>query len=340
MKSSASLKAYNTFGIDHACMSLHEISDKAELISTCLELYRQDLPVLILGGGSNIVLVDDYQGHVVRILTKGIKIEEDETYFYLRVEAGENWHDLVSLCVDNDIGGIENLALIPGTVGAAPIQNIGAYGIEFGDICDWVEYLDLSSGELKCLSGFECHFTYRESIFKGKLKGQVMITAVGIKLAKEWQPILAYGPLSSLAKGGIEPRHVFDYVCQLRREKLPDPLVLGNAGSFFKNPVVPVATFERLRDHYPDIVAFQMGSQEMKLAAAWLIDKAGLKGMSCADASVHEQQALVLVNNGAATGRDVCQLADLIIDRIVQLFGIQLEPEPRIIGATGEINKG
>lgn len=340
MKSSASLKAYNTFGIDHSCLFLHEVRDKATLMSTCLDLYAQGLPVLVLGGGSNIVLVDDYQGHVVKILTKGIEIHEDDEYVYIRVEAGENWHDLVSLCVGKGIGGLENLALIPGSVGAAPIQNIGAYGVEFCDICDWVEYLDLPAGEAKRLIGADCQFAYRESIFKGELKAQAVITSVGIKLAKQWQPNLSYGPLKSLMVDGITPKCVFNFVCQLRQEKLPDPLVLGNAGSFFKNPIVPVATFERLRDNYPDIVAFQMGNQNMKLAAAWLIDKAGLKGVSCSDASVHEQQALVLVNNGEATGRDVCQLADLIIDRIMQLFDIQLETEPRLIGATGEMNKG
>ncbi|WP_299494162.1 UDP-N-acetylmuramate dehydrogenase [uncultured Shewanella sp.] len=338
MKSSASLKAYNTFGIDHSCLFLHEARDRAMLISTCLDLYAQDLPMLILGGGSNIVLVDDFQGHVVKVLTKGITFAEDDACYYLQVEAGENWHELVSFCVKEGIGGLENLALIPGTVGAAPIQNIGAYGVEFCEICEWVEYLDLSSGELTRLAGSECEFSYRESVFKHRLKGRAVITAIGIKLPKQWQPILSYGPLSILDKGALEPKHIFDYVCQLRREKLPDPLVLGNAGSFFKNPVVPVATFERLQDHYPDIVAFQMGEQSMKLAAAWLIDKAGLKGMRFSDASVHEQQALVLVNNGTATGHDVCQLAELIIERIMQLFGIKLEAEPRLIGATGEIN--
>lgn len=340
MKPSASLKAYNTFGIEHSCLFLHEVSDKATLVSTCLDLYAQDLPVLILGGGSNIVLVDDYQGHVVKVMTKGIQCEEDEAFFYLNVEAGENWHELVTFCVKEGMGGLENLALIPGTVGAAPIQNIGAYGVELCDICDWVEYLELASGELKRLSMAECEFAYRESIFKQALKGKAVITAIGIKLSKQWQPILSYGPLHAIEQVDLEPKHVFDYVCQLRREKLPDPSVLGNAGSFFKNPIVSVSTFERLQASYPDIVAFKMGQQHMKLAAAWLIDKAGLKGLRCSDASVHEKQALVLVNHGGATGRDVCQLAELIIERIMQLFGVQLEAEPRLIGAMGEINKG
>ncbi|WP_299008647.1 UDP-N-acetylmuramate dehydrogenase [uncultured Shewanella sp.] len=338
MKPSASLKAYNTFGIEHSCLFLHEVRDKATLVSTCLELYAQDLPVLILGGGSNIVLVDDYQGHVVKVMTKGIRCEEDDDFFYLNVEAGENWHELVTFCVREGMGGLENLALIPGTVGAAPIQNIGAYGVEFCDICHWVEYLDLASGKLKRLSTAECEFAYRESIFKQALKGTAVITAVGIKLAKQWQPILSYGPLHAIAQVNLAPKHIFEYVCQLRREKLPDPSVLGNAGSFFKNPIVSVSTFEGLQARYPDIVAFEMDHQQMKLAAAWLIDKAGLKGMRCSDASVHEKQALVLVNHGEATGHDVCQLAELIIERIMQLFGVQLEAEPRLIGAMGEIN--
>ena len=331
-----SLKSYNTFKIDHSCAELIHVKSKAELISTCLELYRGEQSFLVLGGGSNVVLTDDYLGTVVHVETKGIEFSEDDEYHYLGVAAGENWHDLVETTLSMSISGLENLALIPGTVGAAPIQNIGAYGVELMQVCDWVEYLDLRNGELKRLAANECKFRYRDSIFKRELLSCAVITSIGLKLRKRWEPVISYGPLRAFEKGSVTAKQVFDCICNMRNTKLPNPDVLGNAGSFFKNPVVSRAVFDSLVENHPGIVGFTVDEDSVKLAAGWLIDKAGLKGLKVGDAAVHEQQALVLVNLGYATGKDVTHLAKKVIRAIVDLYGIDLEAEPRIIGANGE----
>lgn len=331
-----SLKSFNTFGVDQSCLSLIEVHSKAELRSTCLSLYHLNLPMLVLGGGSNIVFVDDFNGTVVRVLSKGIALHEDENWFYLEVEAGESWHELVEFTLDKDMPGLENLALIPGTVGAAPIQNIGAYGVELCNVCDWVEYLDLESGEFIRLKANECQFGYRESIFKGDLRNNVVITAVGIRLAKDWQPKLSYGPLQSFESSTVTALDIFERVCQVRREKLPDPAVLGNVGSFFKNPIVSAATYLELAPRFPSIVGYAQVNGDVKLAAGWLIEQAGLKGFILGNAAVHDKQALVLINRGGATGQDICRLALHVIERVETVFGVRLEAEPRLIGSKGE----
>ena len=330
-----SLKAYNTFAIDQGCISIIEVDSKQALIQSCLGLYQEQKPFLLLGGGSNILLTEDYLGSIVHILTKGIEVKDDGESYLVAVEAGENWHELVKHCLRLGIGGLENLALIPGTVGAAPIQNIGAYGVEFEDVCDWVEYLDLSDGKLKRLSAAECRFSYRDSIFKAELKGLAVITSVGFKFSKVWQPKLSYGPLQKLDSKTVTPSQVFDCICETRMSKLPDPKVLGNAGSFFKNPIITQEQFLILQEQYPSIVGYPVDSG-VKLAAGWLIDHAGLKGFSIGKAAVHEQQALVLVNTGEATGDDVARLARYIIEKISTQFAVKLEAEPRVIGAYGE----
>ncbi|MBL4817428.1 MAG: UDP-N-acetylmuramate dehydrogenase [Shewanella sp.] len=331
-----SLKSYNTFQIDHSCAELIHAKSKAELIATCLKLYRSEQDFLVLGGGSNIVLTDDYLGTVVHVETKGIEFSEDDEYHYLSVAAGENWHQLVETTLSMSISGLENLALIPGTVGAAPIQNIGAYGVELMQVCDWVEYLDLRTGELKRLATNECHFRYRDSIFKGELLTCAVITAVGLKLRKHWEPVISYGPLRTFEKGCVTAKQIFDCICNMRNTKLPNPNLLGNAGSFFKNPVVSRVVFDSLVENHPGIVGFPIDEDSVKLAAGWLIDRAGLKGLKVGDAAVHEEQALVLVNKGHATGTDVTRLAMKVISAIVERYGIKLAAEPRIIGANGE----
>lgn len=331
-----SLKPFNTFGVDQSCLSLIEVHSKAEFQSTCLSLYHSNLPMLVLGGGSNVVFTDDFNGTVVRVLSKGISLHEDESFFYLEVEAGENWHELVEFALDRNMPGLENLALIPGTVGAAPIQNIGAYGVELCDVCDWVEYLDLASGELIRLKANECQFAYRESIFKGDLRNSAVITAVGIRLVKDWQPRLAYGPLQSFDPLTVTALDIFERVCQVRREKLPDPAVLGNAGSFFKNPIISAATYLELALRFPSIVGYAQANGDVKLAAGWLIEQAGLKGFVLGNVAVHDKQALVLINRGGATGQDICRLALHVIERVEAVFGVTLEAEPRVIGLKGE----
>lgn len=331
-----SLKSFNTFGLAQSCKELVAADSKAAIKDICLPIWQRQEPMLVLGGGSNVVFTDDFHGTVVRILSKGIKLSQDESFFYLEVEAGENWHELVEFTLDRNMPGLENLALIPGTVGAAPIQNIGAYGVELCDVCDWVEYLDLESGEFIRLTANECQFAYRESIFKGALRNCAVITAVGIRLAKDWQPKLAYGPLQSFDSLTVTAWDIFERVCQVRREKLPDPMVLGNAGSFFKNPIISAATYLELALRFPSVVGYAQTNGDVKLAAGWLIEHAGLKGFVLGKVAVHDKQALVLVNRGGATGQDICRLALHVIERVEAVFGVTLEAEPRVIGLIGE----
>ena len=331
-----SLKDFNTFGLAQGCLQLVRANTLDLLIDTCCKLYQSQLPMLILGGGSNIVLCEDFLGTVVLVETKGIDISEDENNHYLSVAAGESWHDLVCFCLQKGIAGLENMALIPGTVGAAPIQNIGAYGVELEQFCDWVDYLDLDSGKQIRLPADQCKFAYRDSVFKNELLGTSVITRVGFKLSKVWQPQLGYGPLREFDAKQVTPKQVFDCICATRIAKLPDPAVYGNAGSFFKNPVIESAQFDSLTTVYPDIVGYPHGVDQIKVAAGWLIDKAGLKGYQIGGAAVHTEQALVLINKGNATSDDVLALAKSIVKKIEVKFGITLEAEPRMITATGE----
>jgi len=332
-----SLKSYNTFGIDHACAAIIYADTRAQLIDSCLALYRQEKPFLILGGGSNILLTQNYLGTVVKVQTRGICVSEDDKNHYLAVEAGENWYELVKYCLNEGIFGLENLALIPGTVGAAPIQNIGAYGVEFVQLCDWVEYLDLRTGVLNRLTVAQCQFAYRDSIFKCGLKNVAVITRVGLKLPKDWQPNLSYGPLQNFSSIHVTAKQIFDRICMIRQQKLPDPAITGNAGSFFKNPIVSLELFSRLQQQHADIIGYPVAEGQMKLAAAWLIDNAELKGVCVGKAAVHQQQALVLINIGGASGDDLVSLAKKIIATVMAKYGVYLEPEPRVIGAIGEI---
>ncbi|MBL4915587.1 UDP-N-acetylmuramate dehydrogenase [Shewanella schlegeliana] len=331
-----SLKPFNTFALAHSCRELVHAVSTEQLIESCCSLYQASEPMLILGGGSNVIFCDDFNGTVVLVETKGIDITEDIGNYYLSVAAGENWHELVCFCLDHGFAGMENLALIPGTVGAAPIQNIGAYGVEMEQFCDWVEYVDLTTGEYNRLSAERCEFGYRDSIFKRQLLGKALITQVGFKLPKQWRPELEYGPLKAINVDGVTPRQVFDCICETRLSKLPDPKVLGNAGSFFKNPVIDSTKFDILSKSYPSIVGYPHGAGKTKVAAGWLIDSAGLKGFKVGGAAVHDKQALVLVNTGDATSEDVVILAGSIVEKIEQKFGITLEAEPRMIGAYGE----
>ncbi|MFQ6372959.1 UDP-N-acetylmuramate dehydrogenase [Shewanella sp. YIC-542] len=331
-----SLKPFNTFGLDAACQTLVEANSVSELLQYCLAFQKRQTPFIVLGGGSNLLLLENYQGAVIRIQLKGISVHEDSSFYYLTVAAGESWHGLVKYCLSHHMAGLENMALIPGTVGAAPIQNIGAYGLEFADVCEWVEYLELPGGDIKRLAASACEFDYRESIFKGELRDKAVITQVGLKLAKAWQPRLNYGPLQHLATDSVSPQQIFDAVCDVRRRKLPDPKVLGNVGSCFKNPIVSAAQYAQLHSEHGDIAAHPLPSGEVKIAAAWLIDKAGLKGKRFGGVGVHDGQPLVLVNHGDATGTDVALAVQSIRARVQSLFGIVLALEPRTYGAQGE----
>jgi UDP-N-acetylmuramate dehydrogenase len=331
-----SLTKLNTLGIDVTCKELLHATNRKQVVDACMETIHRKAPLLVIGGGSNIVLTSHFEGTVVVIESKGVTVDEDINGYRLVVEAGENWHDLVSFCLESNMPGLENLALIPGSVGAAPIQNIGAYGAEFAQYCEWVEYLDLETGECQRLDASECLFGYRDSVFKQVLKQRAVILSVGLWLDKQWNPNLSYGPLRGFDRDSVIPKAVFDCICATRQQKLPDPKVLGNVGSFFKNPIVSKSHYQVLQQQYPDIVGYVVNEHEVKLAAGWLIEQAGLKGASIGGASVHLQQALVLVNKNGATGDDVCQLALHIIATIRNHFMVTLEVEPRIIGVSGQ----
>ncbi|WP_424409516.1 UDP-N-acetylmuramate dehydrogenase [Pasteurella sp. PK-2025] len=333
-----SLQPFHTFALPAQAEKIIEITSLAQLKQQWADCQAQQKPVLFLGQGSNVLFVEDFQGTVLINRLLGIEHQQDDEYHYLHVHAGENWHALVKWCLDQNIHGLENLALIPGCAGSAPIQNIGAYGVEFKDVCDYVDVLNLHTGEPFRLTHTQCQFGYRESIFKHEYAQGYVITAVGLKLSKNWQPVLKYGSLANLDQSAVTSQQVFEEVCAVRQSKLPDPAVLGNAGSFFKNPVIANAHFESMKDEYPTMPHFPQADGSVKLAAGWLIDQCGLKGYQIGGAAVHQQQALVLINTGTATGADVVELAHHVRQKVAQKFDVWLQPEVRFIGATGEVD--
>ena len=292
---------------------------------------------MFLGGGSNVLFCKDYEGLVIKNSIKGIHVvSEDEQHVLLKVYSGEGWHDLVMHCVANNWGGIENLSLIPGTVGAAPMQNIGAYGVELEKVFVELEALNLHTLELHTFNKPACAFGYRESVFKRQLKGLYFIYSVTIRLDKQPKVSVDYGDiLQVLADKGLDQstasiKDVSDAVIQIRSSKLPDPKVLGNSGSFFKNPVISKELFEQLQQQYPNIKGFP-NDLGVKVPAAWLIEQCGWKGKRVGETGAHAKQALVLVNYGNATGNEVYQMALTIIQSVKDTFGVQLEPEVNII---------
>ncbi|WED21717.1 UDP-N-acetylmuramate dehydrogenase [Vibrio sp. JC009] len=331
----ASLKPYHTFAIESTCEHLVIVESAEELVAVYQKPEWQLLPKLVLGKGSNMLFTEHFMGVVIinRILGKAVS-QSDESYL-LHIQGGEDWPELVKWATEQGYPGLENLALIPGCAGSAPIQNIGAYGIEFKDVCEYVDILDLDTFSVRRLTDTECLFGYRESVFKHELKGKIVITAVGLKLAKAWVPNVSYGSLQSIAENERSPKRIFDEVCQVRMAKLPDPEVSGNAGSFFKNPVITTEHFSKVKAQYPEIVAYPAGDK-MKVAAGWLIDQCGFKGVTEGGAQVHPNQALVLVNKDNATAEDVVKLASRITTEVKHRYGIALEHEVRFMGATQE----
>lgn len=332
-----SLQPYHTFGVAAQAKQILQVETIDELCSTWQKAQAQQLPILLLGEGSNVLFVEDFAGIVVVNRIKGIQHQQDEHYHYLQVNAGENWHQLVKYCVAQNIGGLENLALIPGCVGSAPVQNIGAYGVELKDVCEAVDVVELATGNLFRLNKTECEFAYRESVFKHRYLHGYAVVAVHFKLAKDWRPVLTYGNLSELAKEQIMPQQVFEQICLTRQSKLPDPKQIGSAGSFFKNPVISKAQFEQIYQQYPTMPHYPQADGSVKLAAGWLIDQCGLKGYQIGGAAVHEKQALVLINKANATGQDVVVLARYICNQVRDKFQVQLSPEVRFIGKQGEV---
>jgi UDP-N-acetylmuramate dehydrogenase len=290
---------------------------------------------LVLGGGSNILFTKDYGGTIIHPLFNRITIKEIEPdSTFISAEAGLAWDRLVEWTVENDLGGLENLSLIPGNAGAAPIQNIGAYGAEVSNLITGVNAISLESGEHRLFSGEECMFEYRDSIFKNKLKGKYLITSIELRLRRSPEFFnLSYGNLEQAVreKGEISLKGIRDAVIKIRREKLPDPSVTGNAGSFFKNPVIDLDKYNELKNEYGDIPSWENGENKYKIPAAWLIEKAGWKGKKAGRAGVHEKHALILVNLGNASGIDILQLSNMIIQSVEDLFGITLKREVNVI---------
>jgi UDP-N-acetylmuramate dehydrogenase len=331
-----SLRHHNTFGIDvkaHAYLKV----DSPDLLQQVHALKPfAGLPRLVLGGGSNLLLTSDFPGLVLHICMNGIEIMgEDSGGTYVRAAAGENWHQFVRWTLAQGLGGLENLSLIPGNVGAAPIQNIGAYGAEVKDCFHELTAFDLVEGRSFTLDKAACAFGYRDSVFKHRLLDRTVILDVTFALPKQWVPNVRYADVAQeLAACGITTptaHQVSDAVIAIRTRKLPDPAVIGNAGSFFKNPIVSTQQRNELSARYPQLVSYAQADGSFKLAAGWLIDQCGWKGKSIGPAGVYEKQALVLVNRGGASGRDIAKLAAAIQADVQARFSVMLEPEPIFI---------
>lgn len=334
----SSLKPWNTFSLEADAATITVAENAEQLCLSWQSSQRQNQPTLLIGEGSNILFLEDFSGHVIINRLKGIEIQEQNDAWLLHVGAGENWHQLVELTLNKNLPGLENLALIPGCAGSAPIQNIGAYGVELKDFCAYVDVINLADGHTQRLTGGQCQFGYRDSIFKHQCRDGFAIVAMGLRLPKAWKPVLSYGDLRDLDPQTVTPRQVFDSVCHMRRSKLPDPKVTGNAGSFFKNPLVSSETAAELQKQYPTIPLYPQDGGEVKLAAGWLIDRCELKGFRQGGAAVHEKQALVLINSENATGKDIVDLARIVRQRVAAKFSVWLEPEVRFIASNGEIN--
>lgn len=335
IKNLISLLPYNTFKISAYCNELVEIKNEIQLQKVIKES-RLEENFLIIGGGSNILFTKNFDGLVLKNSLKGIFVHyEDSSQIILKVASGEIWSDFVDYCVKNDWGGIENLSLIPGTVGAAPIQNIGAYGVEVKDTLHEIEAVKLSTGEKVIFNNSECKFAYRDSIFKNEAKNKYFITNVFFRLSKKPVINTAYGDISKLIKEkGIKKATIADMsniVKEIRMNKLPNPEIIGNAGSFFKNPMLAESDFKLIIQKFPDIRHFTDEHCKVKISAAWLIENAGLKGFELGNAKVNDKQALVLINNGNATGKNILQLADYIIEKVKEKYGIVLNPEVNIL---------
>jgi UDP-N-acetylmuramate dehydrogenase len=338
IKENISLKNYNTFGIDVYAKYFTEFNNEIELAESLEynKLPTANCPLLTLGGGSNILFTKNFDGFILKNEIKGIEVvNEDAEYVYVKAGAGENWHQFVLYCIDKNLGGVENLSLIPGNVGASPMQNIGAYGLEIKDVFFSLDAYHLADKKSVAFNLNDCAFGYRESVFKNKFRNQFIITNVTYKLKK--QPIFntSYGAIEQeLEKMGITQlsiKAISDAVINIRSSKLPNPKEIGNAGSFFKNPEVEHSKFEILSSKFPGIVGYTLPNGNVKLAAGWLIEKCGWKAYRNGDVGCHSKQALVLVNYGNAKGEDIYNLSTQIITSVKEKFGVVLEREVNII---------
>ena len=331
-----SLLKHNTFGIDARCRRFLEYETVSEAQRVAREVGGSDEPLLIIGGGSNLLLTADFDGVVVHSAVRGHEVVgRDADTVLLRVGSGETWDDVVALCVQNGWHGAENLSLIPGEVGASAVQNIGAYGAEVCDLIEQVEAVSMESGDVVTIAGKDCGYGYRQSRFKQEWKNRFLITHVTYRLNLRFDPRLDYGNIrQELERKGVErptPEELRETIIAIRREKLPDPEVEGNAGSFFMNPVVDRSKYETLLEQYPDMPHYHVDESHEKIPAGWMIDRCGWKGRSMGKAGVHSRQALVLVNRGGATGGDIVSLCEAIRHDVADRFGIDIQPEVNIV---------
>ncbi len=333
--SNFSLKNYNTFGIEakaNEFVAVHSIED----LKTVL-IENKSKKKFILGGGSNMLLTQDIDALVIHIDLKGKKIiNQDEDFVFIDCQAGENWHELVLWTINQDFGGLENMSLIPGNVGTTPVQNIGAYGTEIKDTFVSCNAMNIENQETKIFTNAECNFGYRESVFKNELKNQYIITSVVFKLTKKNHKInISYGDIKlELSNKNIKIPTLIDVsnaVIAIRQSKLPDPKILGNSGSFFKNPILLKTEFEPIHKKFPEMKFFQISETEVKVPAGWLIEQAGFKGKRFGDAGIHKNQALVLVNYGNATGQEIFNVSKDVQKTVFEMFGIQIEAEVNVI---------
>ncbi len=335
IRSNVSLKPFNTFGIDAKAKSFCNITSIEMLQDVLIEQHSN--PLFILGGGSNMLLTQDIKALVLHITIKGIEvISETEDTAVVKAMAGENWHQFVLWCLDHNFGGLENLSLIPGNIGTAPIQNIGAYGVELKDVFLSCEAIHIKDQTYKTFNKKDCKFDYRESVFKQELKGQYIITSVNFELSKSNHKLhIDYGAIKNeLEVSKIQNPSIKDIsnaVIAIRQSKLPDPKEIGNSGSFFKNPIISLKELSKLQDNFEDIPFYKISDDDVKVPAGWLIEKAGFKGKRFNDYGVHNKQALVLVNYGSASGSDIYKLAKLIQKTVKRLFNITIETEVNII---------
>lgn len=337
VEENVSLKSYNTFGIDVNAKYLCRITTVEQLIELLQSPILKQEKHYILGGGSNVLFTQDFDGLVIKDEIKGIEtVREDDNHITVKVGAGENWHQFVMHAVTNDWGGVENLSLIPGTVGAAPMQNIGAYGVEVKNLIENVDAVELSTRRLRTFSNEECGFGYRESVFKRELAKKYFISSVTLRLTKKNHQLnTAYGAIQETLREmnvtHITIQAVSNAVINIRKSKLPDPIVIGNAGSFFKNPTVPLKQYEELQNSNPTVPGYPVDNQNVKIPAGWLIEQCGWKGKRINNVGVHPKQALVLVNYGKGNGAEILSLAEKIQASVLEKFHIELTPEVNIL---------
>ncbi len=330
------LAAYNTLNVQAEAAYFARVTSKSQLKTLLQKPEWKEKSKFILGGGSNVLFVDDFDGLIIQMAIKGKEVvEETSEYVQLKIGAGENWHQLVRYCVEEGWGGIENLSLIPGTVGAAPIQNIGAYGVELQDVFHSLTAVEISTGNERIFKEEDCAFGYRDSIFKQQYKGRYVVTDITLTLQKNPAINTSYGAIQQkLNEKGIENpgiRDVSDIVIEIRNSKLPNPAELANAGSFFKNPIISQAEYDRLLSNYPEMPGYAVDENRVKVPAGWLIEAAGWKGKVVGNVGTYRQQALVIVNHGGASGAEILELADSIQQAVKDKFEIELVPEVNII---------